>query len=204
LDEIVGPPPNPPAGGANHQAGAQPPEPQRAPLWAYALETVYLVLLVVAFLAYVKDADFRGWLPDPLGPLPVVVPWSGAIGTVVVAIFGLYMHRADWDDSYDYWYGVRPLTGAVLGSFGYVFLAVIIQSTGNPAVGSKTGSGDLVYAALAFIIGFSQKTFHDLLERATAVIFGPGDGNPARPPSQRNQGAGDQQGPGGGAASGGG
>jgi hypothetical protein len=59
-------------------------------------------LLVVAFLAYVKDADFRSWLPDPLGPLPVAVPWSGAIGAVVVAIFGLYMHRADWDDSYDY------------------------------------------------------------------------------------------------------
>jgi hydroxyethylthiazole kinase-like sugar kinase family protein len=92
------------------------------------------------------------------------------------------------------------LTGAVLGSFGYVFLAVIIQSTGNPAVGSKTGSGDLVYAALAFIIGFSQKTFHDLLERATAVIFGPGDGIAARPAGPGNQGAGDQQGPGGGAA----
>jgi hypothetical protein len=138
--------------------------------WGYfALEAAYLLVLVWLFWHYVTDHGFRSAVHDPFGPLPLVVPWAGAVGAVTVGMFGIYFHNETWDKSYTYWYVARPLTGLVLGSFAYVFLIAIINATGTQPKTSST----FLYAAAAFIVGFRERTFFNLLTQATDVVFGP-------------------------------
>ena len=57
-------------------------------------------------------------VPANLGPLPAGVVWFGAIGAVMVSLYGIFLYNQKWDTSYNYWHYCRPLFGAVTGSIG--------------------------------------------------------------------------------------
>src|SRR5436309_2797711 len=101
---------------------------RRMPPSFFWLELLYLLALLGLFALYVASAGFRSLIPNPFGPLPLAVPWSGAVGAVTVGLFGIYFHNESWDNSYNYWYIARPLTGTVLGSFGYVIFVALIMT----------------------------------------------------------------------------
>jgi len=130
--------------------------------------------LIVAFATFVMDAHFRSLFPEPFGGVPLVVPWSGAVGAVVVGLFGIFFHSDRWNNSYSYWYLARPLTGALLGSFAYVIFVGIIMATGT----RPNTSNPYFYAALAFLVGFRERTFFDLITQVTGVVLGPGKTQP--------------------------
>lgn len=150
--------------------GGATPSVKKMPRGYFVLEIAYMLILVWLFWHYVTDHGLRQVVHDPLDPLPLVVPWAGAMGAVTVGMFGIYFHNETWASSYNYWYVARPLTGLVLGSFAYVFLIAIINATGTHPKTSST----FLYAAAAFIVGFREQTFFNLLTQATDVIFGPG------------------------------
>ncbi len=72
-------------------------------------------------------------VPSQLGPIPIGVPWWGAVGAVVVSLYGIFFHVARWDTSFDYWRAARPLLGAVLGLVAYLIFVVVIDATGVQA-----------------------------------------------------------------------
>lgn len=151
--------------------GALSPTLRRAPLLLFCLELTYLVALIVFFLLYVEVDGFRDALPETLGPIPVATPWFGAIGAVLVGITGHFFHYNDWDPSYNRWHITRPLLGAIEGPVGCLLLLVTVRAASK----QTASTDDAFYDAVAFLVGFAEKAFRDLITKATQVILGPGN-----------------------------
>ncbi|HEY0240359.1 MAG TPA: hypothetical protein VGC37_17125 [Friedmanniella sp.] len=74
------------------------------------------------------------------------------------------------------WTVLQPLLGAVYGSFAVLLVALILGAVGTSKDGLDTTSrGKAVLAVVAFLVGYQQKVFHDLLDRSLSVLLGPGD-----------------------------
>ena len=58
----------------------------------FVLELTYLLALFVVFVVYVTSSDFRDALPAKLGPLPIGVPWFGALGGTLISLTGIFEH----------------------------------------------------------------------------------------------------------------
>jgi hypothetical protein len=210
------------------------------------------ILLIVGVLYFLKHLFF---LPctNMFGPVPVGVPWFGALGAVLISLTGVFDHEHDWDESYWPWHVARPLVGAALGVVSVLIMQAGILSVGatpiaaptptpTPAAGSTTtpsgetkatptpslsptptpaanststptptpvptptpsstptpgGSGGqnqpsnsktvpnfLLYYLIAFLVGYREETFRELIKRLVDVILSPGNGGaPAPPPT---------------------
>lgn len=137
---------------------------------------LYLIVLLAAGVVYVTAAV--KWLPfnvpDSLGPVPAGVPWFGAMGAVLISLSGVFDHPHDWDPSAVYWHISRPLIGASLG-----LVSVLVFQAGILAVNAQPGSGgprNLLYYLIAFLIGYREETFRELIKRLGDVILTPGGG----------------------------
>lgn len=137
------------------------------PRWLFQLEAVYLVGLWVLALIYAEGFfGVRIWIPSTIaGSVPIGVLWWGAVGAVLVGFYGIFFHNKDWNQSYNPWHIARPITGMTLGSVSYL----ILKSAG-------AGLQFEVYYLLAFLVGFSERTFRDLLERTTKHLLGSSGG----------------------------
>jgi hypothetical protein len=201
--------------------------PDWSQLAIFIVQLCYLALLVAGIIAYNTWDGLRGAFPNPLGPIPLAVPWFGAFGAVTLSLSGLVDHRIDWDRSYIFWHISRPAIGLAFGTAVYlVFAAGVLASGGTPsnatpqavatttpsvsasmttsagasaevplsvqsattsssASTSSSGAGtsidsskvnNLFYYIVAFVVGFREKTFRELIKRVSDVILGPGGG----------------------------
>jgi hypothetical protein len=151
----------------------------------------FLGLLLVAGLS-VGSGSFHHWIASrSLGRLPVGIVWFAAIGGSLVSLKGIFKHhKEDWSSNYNAWHMLRPWTGAVMGVLAAFFLLVSTElATVNPgAAGASGGPPHLnpdVYYVAAFIAGFAEGSFRDLVERLTRTIFGPGNGQASAHPQDR-------------------
>jgi len=138
----------------------------------------WLVLLVGLFVLWQTWSDFRDWLPAQLGPLPFEVPWFGALGGSMISLAGIFRHNREWDPKYDYWHYARPLVGAVIGSIGALLFFVLTEAADRDSLDLNA----TVFDALAFVIGYREKNFRDLIERAADVFFKPAEPEPEPEP----------------------
>jgi hypothetical protein len=147
------------------------------PSGIFIAEITYMVLLIALFFAYVGSDGLRDALPA-LGPIPIQVAWFGATGGVLAGLGGVYLHNQEWDPAYDFWHYSRPLVGAVVGGVGSLLFYVSIS------VGTKNAvvPNVLTFEAVAFILGFADDAFRDLIKKVTTLLFGPGS-QPAQPQS---------------------
>ncbi len=88
----------------------------------------------------------------------------------MASLFGVFVHNQDWDHSYDYWYYSRPLFGAVTGSVGALLYLVLLDLGTTNAVKVD----HLTFYAAAFVFGFADKAFMQILKSVTDVIIKPG------------------------------
>ena len=146
---------------------------RRAPGWLFLLELTYLGLLLLVCFLYFEVDWLRDVLPVTLGPLPAAIPWFGAVGAVLAGLGGQFFHEEDWDDSFNHWHISRPLLGAIEGPIGCLLLLVTVRAASTNAPPADAA----FYDAAAFLIGFADKTFRDLITKATQVIIGPGNTN---------------------------
>jgi hypothetical protein len=155
------------------------------PPWMLWLQLSYIVILVGISLAYANLSGLRSVIHDPAGPVPLSVPWWGALGAVTISMTGLFRNRNRWDASFNLWHISRPVIGAIAGSVGYLIFIVVIRSTGaNP---SGTAPSSVVFDLVAFLVGYREAVFRELLQRATDVLLKPSDSATSAPP------AGDEQ-----------
>jgi hypothetical protein len=152
--------------------------------WVFCIETLYMLSLLTVGLLYVDNAMGGFWrqsFPDPLASVPLGVYWFGALGAVALSLSGVVYHAKDWDPSYVFWYLSRPLLGAVFAVVVYlIFAGGIVSAGGNPgpATGGAASTAKAVqpffYYVIAFVIGYREASFRNLLSRVGDLIFGAG------------------------------
>jgi hypothetical protein len=159
--------------------------------FVFWLAVTYMAMLAALALSYKLIPTFSGHFPDPWGPLPLSIPWFGALGAVALSLSGVIYHTVerDWDSNYLLWHVARPILGAVFATIAYFILAGgVLASGGNPnaatspaaasGAGTSGTSGavqNLFYIVLAFVIGYREETFRTLIQRVGDVILGPSD-----------------------------
>jgi hypothetical protein len=160
---------------------AQPPETPIAPptpeatvempfhIFIFAL--AYLIALIALFVTYASWSSFRTHAPASFGQIPVGVVWFGAVGAVIASLYGIFMHNKEWKLSYNYWHYCRPLFGAITGSIGALIYLVLLNLGNTSAVRVDRPT----FYVVAFILGFADKSFMQMLQNVTNVIIKPGN-----------------------------
>jgi hypothetical protein len=150
---------------------APPQTPAVMPVHIFVLAATYLVALIAVFIIYVTWPSFRSHVPASLGELPVGIVWFGAIGAVIASLYGIFVHNKTWDSSYNYWHYCRPIFGAVTGSVGALIYLILLN------LGSKSAItvDSLTFYVVAFVLGFADKSFIQMLQNVTNVIIKPGN-----------------------------
>ncbi len=142
------------------------------------LEVLYLLILAVLAWAYFTPTappELRA--PGSFGPIPSGVIWFGALGGVLISLHGVHTHRNNWEPRYWTWHLIRPFVGAAVG-----VVAVIIVMAGILAIGvepsSDVATKDLLYFLIAFVVGYREMHFRDMIKRLGDVIFTSEDTTP--------------------------
>jgi hypothetical protein len=155
-----------------------------APGYLFPMALFYLMVLGLAAYLYAVQSvitigplaipELRSVVPSSIAGVPISIPWFGALGAVLVGLYGIFDHNhRDWERALNKWHIARPFTGAVLGTMGFVMFTSLVRATGlNPATSDNLGK--LVYFAIAFVVGFREQTFRLLITRVADLIVGPG------------------------------
>lgn len=142
------------------------------------LELAYMAMLFAigaVYMTCLPQVDNDTYLMG--GIVPCAIPWFGALGAVLIGLEGVFMHNKEWDSKYNYWHIARPIIGAVLGFVAFFILVLLLKSSGtSPAFltpgNPKYSSTDLVlFYVLAFLVGYREETFRELIKRATDLIL---------------------------------
>ncbi|HZK75043.1 MAG TPA: hypothetical protein VFD88_13695 [Clostridia bacterium] len=165
------------------------------PWWVLFLALLWLVVLVVLFFVWVTTPDFRKSLPHLYGHdpgIPVEVPWFGAIGGLTASLGGIFYHnRGSWLGRFNYWHAVRPAMGAITGSVACVLLVVILRGASGNA---KLTTDATTFDASAFVFGYAESAFRQLIKTVTDVFLKPGASTAENAKAKANSNVGAPQG----------
>lgn len=143
-----------------------------------AVSGAWLVVLGSLAYLYRKGKGTIVGIDDPRGVLAIA--WTGSLGALT-ANFGDIARRADrWNPHLVPWFIVRPVTGAAFGAFGYLIYQTVVQATVTDAP-DPSRPGILGYV-IAFILGYREEMFRDLLKRVTELLASAGSAD-VEPPS---------------------
>jgi hypothetical protein len=152
------------------------------PSFFFWLGMAYATLLLLAAIVY--NASYNGKGPYLFGGmLPIAVPWFGAVGAVTISLQGVFeWSESRWNPEYNYWHLGRPVFGAILGIIGFFLYVLIISSSGTPPVFLQVPKSSpeqiaakdfIVYYVVAFLAGYREETFRELIKRVTDMILKP-------------------------------
>ena len=109
-----------------------------------------------------------------LGPIPIGVVWFGAVGAVLISLTGVVEHADDWDENLYLWHLSRPLMGAALGVVSVLILQAGVLAAGTQPTAPIPGAPkNLLYFLVAFLVGYREETFRELIKRLVDLIFAP-------------------------------
>ena len=110
---------------------------------------------------------------DSLGSVPLAVVWFGALGAVLISLTGIVEHAHDWDASYALWHLSRPVVGASLAVVGVLILQAGVLAAGSTPTNPPEISKNLLYYLVAFLVGYREETFRELIKRLVDLVFAP-------------------------------
>jgi hypothetical protein len=63
----------------------------------FVLALLYLAIILAIGLIFFVKRDLLFFLPDAnaFGPVPLAVPWFGALGAVLISLTGVFEHEHD-------------------------------------------------------------------------------------------------------------
>lgn len=143
-----------------------------------ALDVLYIVILVILLIGRQAHWLLIDRIHNPIGGIvPMAVPWFGALGAVTISIYGIVDHSTQWETKWNLWHVIRPVVGAILGTLAYLIFVGLIQATGTKpsAIGSGTPVESITYLVIAFVVGFREQTFRDLIQKVVDTLLTPGD-----------------------------
>jgi hypothetical protein len=145
----------------------------------FFVQIVWLLALAAAAVVY-----FLGYWPPQLvnlGSIPIGVVWFGAVGAVIISLTGIVEHATDWDTGFNLWHLSRPLVGAALAVVGVLIIQAGVLASGTPPASATPGvPKNLLYYLVAFLVGYREETFRELIKRLVDLIFSPAP-TPAKP-----------------------
>ncbi len=155
--------------------------PPGAILLVHVLATLPVLFYLLYQYTHVPAAEgIKGQAFSFQSTLPLWVPWAGALGGTTVSLVGVAHHSADWNGpKYALWHLLRPLLGMITGTLAVLILLFVIRGVVGevnlPATGKPYDNAGLaVLFVLAFVVGFREETFIELVKRVVDVLFGPG------------------------------
>ncbi|HEY6485245.1 MAG TPA: IPT/TIG domain-containing protein [Candidatus Cybelea sp.] len=150
------------------------------------VEIFYLLVLFALALLYFPPVGpaLHVSLPASFGSLPVGVPWFGALGAVIISLSGVFDHRNDWDPTWALWHFTRPLIGISLAIIAWLTFQAGILAVGSvpgppggaTATQAVTAPTNLLYYLIAFVVGYREAVFRELIKRVSDVILTPSGG----------------------------
>ncbi|HEY6328080.1 MAG TPA: IPT/TIG domain-containing protein, partial [Blastocatellia bacterium] len=115
-------------------------------------------------------------LPNSFGSVPLAVVWFGALGAVLISLTGIVEHAHDWDPSFALWHLSRPLVGASLAIVAVLILQAGVLAIGTTPTGTTPPADvpkNLLYYLVAFLVGYREETFRELIKRLVDLILAP-------------------------------
>ena len=157
--------------------------PALKPIVSYSKDQIFVIAILYAVLMLVIAWLHRTGKFDLFETkeflVPLSIPWFGAIGAIIVSLQAVFERRGeDWDPTYNHWHIGRPIIGAVLGVMSYLILSVIVTLGGStpPSPEQAPTIANLnIFHVLAFVVGYREETFRDLLKRVTDLILRPSE-----------------------------
>jgi hypothetical protein len=143
----------------------------KSPGGVFVVQVIYGLALGIAAFLYFTQRQFIPFA-ETLGPVPLAVPWFGALGGVLISLVGITEHQSDWDNRYWYWHLSRPFVGAALGVVSVIIFQAGILAVGSTPQGMPSVPRNLLYYLIAFLVGYREETFRELIKRLTDVILG--------------------------------
>ena len=142
----------------------------------FQMALAYLLGLLILGVLYALTV--LSFVPDNFVSVPVAVPWFGAVGAVLISLTGVFEHEHDWDDNYWPWHVARPFIGASLGVVSVLVFKAGILAVGStpPSPGQSSIPNNLLHYVIAFLVGYREETFRELIKRLVDVILTPGPG----------------------------
>jgi RsiW-degrading membrane proteinase PrsW (M82 family) len=140
---------------------------------------VIALLLAVALISSVEAPNwptFRMEWPQLAFErvIPLWVPWAGALGGVTISLVGVTKYAGTWKPALRWWHISRPLLGAVSGTFAVLLLVFVLQSIVPDATASGYSvRGTAVLTGIAFVVGYREETFRELVKRAADLLLKP-------------------------------
>ena len=180
----------------------------------FFIALTYLLVILLLALVFFTKRSLLYFVPAAFGPIPLGVPWFGALGAVLISLTGVFEHEHDWDSSYWPWHVARPLIGIGLAVVSVIILQAGVLSVGltpassAPATSAPASSApatsapatsapatstpatstpatpipsNLLFYLIAFLVGYREETFRELIKRLVDVILSPGDTGDATP-----------------------
>jgi hypothetical protein len=145
----------------------------------------YMAILLLLAVAYYFMPNKRVGMHLLGGILPIGVPWFGALGAVTISLQGVFDPKIEWDSRYNYWHMGRPIFGAVLGLVSFFLFVLIVTASGSPPEFLTKPPGKptdlIVFYMVAFLAGYREQTFRELIKRATDLILRPAETATASP-----------------------
>ena len=143
---------------------------KRTPPWLFALQLIYLASLACVGVIYLHWSALRELIPDPIGPVPLAVPWWGALGGITISFTGIFRNSITWDNRYDLWHIARPFIGAIVGSVAFLIFIALIRATGVTAARPNI-TNSAIFDLVAYVAGYREEVFRELLRRASDSLF---------------------------------
>lgn len=151
-----------------------------APLRRWIACSLLIWLIVLAALGLLLKAQ-GGGIEGIFG----ITYWRyllmGALGGITIALWGLVKHTTDlnFDVDFTLWYLLRPALGAISG-----LVAILVVKAGLFAInGPVLTTSEKPLYVLAFLAGFSERFFVQVIDRVMTSLLGGGSTAPSKTPA---------------------
>lgn len=141
---------------------------------SFVIALLYLSAILILGLVFFIKRKVLFFIPEAFGPVPVGVPWFGALGAVLISLTGIFEHQHDWEPGYWPWHLSRPLIGVGLSVVSVIILKAGILAVGSAPQPQQSIPSNLLYYLVAFLVGYREETFRELIKRLVDVILSPG------------------------------
>jgi hypothetical protein len=137
---------------------------------------IYLALGNAAVPAWSRTAfpfEWPGYSFERV--VPLWIPWGGALGGATISLVGVAKHAHDWNPArYRWWHLSRSFLGSVSGTFAVLLVVFVLQSVAPEVTDNGYDpKGIAVLTGIAFVVGYREETFRELIKRVVDLVLGP-------------------------------